>query len=66
MSEFLTVDDMGRLSQVNKKYYELLKKDVYWKDQYNRNWKKSKLNLRNNATFKEKCVAAYSQVYHPP
>ena len=58
MCQFLTVQDLARLSQVNKKFYSLNQKDFYWEYQYKRDFSDHKGQTENH-TFKEKCVSAY-------
>jgi len=66
MCQFLTVQDLAHLSQVNKKFYALNQKDFYWEYQYKRDYAGHKGQIENH-TFKEKCVAAYvsKKVYVP-
>lgn len=59
--EFLDVQDMARMSQLNKKFWELNKREVYWENQYNRDWK-NKIPYGKDRSFKEKCIEGFKQV----
>lgn len=59
--EYLDVQDMARMGQINKKFYELNKRDCYWENQYNRDWKNSKIPYGKDRTFKEKCIEGFKQ-----
>jgi len=58
ISKFLTAQDLGNLSQVNKKFNTLNKKDFYWEYHYNRDY--SSFRQNEDATFQQKCAAAVS------
>ena len=58
MCQFLTVEDLAKLSQVNKKFNNLNKKDFYWEYQFKRDWSNYN-NFDGAVSYKEKCVSAY-------
>jgi len=58
MCQFLTVEDLARLSQVNQKFNNLNKKQVYWEYQFKRDYKDQN-NFDGVASYKEKCIGAY-------
>jgi len=56
--QYLNVEDLAKLSQVNRKFNKLNKKDFYWEYQYKRNWPDRK-GIDENVTFQQKCARAF-------